>query len=135
MGSTVQRFEDLVAWQKARTLAAEIYRVTSQGPFTRDFQLKDQLRGAATSIMANIAEGFERGRMGEFHQFLSISKGSCGEVRSQLCVALDATYIDQGVFQRLMRQVEEVGRIVGGLRASVERKRDGALKRGITDHA
>lgn len=86
----VERFEDLIAWQKVRLLTAEIYRVTSQGSFARDFGLRDQICRAAVSVMSNIAEGFERNRAAEFHQYLSIAKASCGEVRSQLYVAFDA---------------------------------------------
>jgi four helix bundle protein len=74
--------------------------------------------------MSNIAEGFERGKPSEFHQFLSIAKGSCAEVRAQLYIALDAGYINQEVFNELMATATEVSRIVGGLRAAVERKRD-----------
>ena len=74
--------------------------------------------------MSNIAEGFERGSRGEFHQFLSIAKSSCAELRSQLYVALDIGYIDQQAFDRLLADAEEVGRIVGGLRAAVERQRN-----------
>ncbi|HOB75607.1 MAG TPA: four helix bundle protein [Phycisphaerae bacterium] len=135
MCGKVERFEDLVAWQKARALVAEVYRVTSEGAFARDFHLKDQIRDAAVSIMSNTAEGFERGRMSEFHQFLSIAKGSCGELRSQLYVALDATYISEGTFRRLMNEAQEVGRLIGGLRASVERKRDDCARRGSASHA
>lgn len=80
--SKVTRFEELVAWQKARSLTASSYRVTRQGTFTRDYALAGQLQRAATSIMSNIAEGFERGKPSEFHQFLSIAKASCGEFRS-----------------------------------------------------
>jgi len=74
--------------------------------------------------MSNIAEGFERGSATEFHRFLFMAKGSCAEVRSQLYVALDAHYIDRSTFQGLMEQAEETGRVLGGLRASVERRKD-----------
>ena len=121
MGTAAQRFEDLIAWQKARVLAATVYRVTTQGVFSRDFKLCDQIRSAAVSVMSNIAEGFERNRPREFHQFLSIAKASCGEVRSQLYVALDANYLTQDEFTALYEQACEVSRIVNGLRASVER--------------
>jgi four helix bundle protein len=73
--------------------------------------------------MSNIAEGFERGRPTEFHQFLSIAKGSCAELRSQLFVALDAGHLKESDFEGLMDAAVEVGRIVGGLRAGVERKK------------
>jgi four helix bundle protein len=119
----VERFEDLIAWQKARALTAEISRVTNQKDFGRDFALRDQIRRAAVSAMSNVAEGFERNRPAEFHQFLSVAKASCGEVRSQLYVALDAGYLDPGAFEALRSQAEEVSRITGGLRASVGRSR------------
>ena len=123
----IERFEDLVAWQKARELARAIYEVTRQGSFAKDFGLSGQIQRAAVSIMSNIAEGFERGGRGEFHQFLSTAKASCAEVRSQLYVALDVGYLDQKTFDRVMQQAEEVARIVGGLRVSVQRqKEDGA---------
>lgn len=119
----VKRFEDLIAWQKARVLCAAIYRVTKQDPFGRDFGLCGQIQRAAVSTMSNIAEGFERGNRGEFQQFLSIAKASCAEVRSQLYVALDIGYIAEPAFENLLAMAEEVSRIVGGLRASVARQR------------
>ncbi len=121
MGAGAQRFEDLVAWQKARLLTAAVYRATNQGAFSRDFKLCDQIRAAVVSVMSNIAEGFERNRPREFHQFLSIAKGSCGEVRSQLYVALDAEFLTREEFDKLYEQACEVSRIVNGLRAAVER--------------
>lgn len=78
-GAWIERFEDFVAWQKARALATEVYRITDVGAFAHDFGLKGQMRRAAVSVMSNIAEGFERGRPAEFHQFLSVAKGSCAE--------------------------------------------------------
>jgi four helix bundle protein len=116
----VERFEDLIAWQKARGFVAEIYRATNIGEFARDWDLRGQLRRSAVSVMSNISEGFERNRPREFYHFLSISKGSCGEARSQLYVALDAKYLSQSDFDRLRTQAEEVSRIISGLRDSVE---------------
>ena len=86
MGTTprVEQFEDLVAWQKARILTREIYRITHRGAFARDYGLSGQMHRAAVSIMSNIAEGFERGSRSEFHQIVSTAKSSCGELRSQL---------------------------------------------------
>jgi len=118
----ISRFEELIAWQKARSLAASIYRITAQGGFAKDFGLKDQIQRAAVSVMSNIAEGFERGSAAEFHQYLVIAKASCAEVRSQLYVAVDVGYIDERQFNETMGAAEEVARIVGGLRASVKDK-------------
>lgn len=122
--SKIERFEDLIAWQKARELTKQIYELTRQGDFAKDFGLKDQIQRSAVSIMSNIAEGFERGGRAEFHQFLSVAKASCAEVRSQLYVALDAEYLTQSAFDQLQSLAEEVGKIVGGLRASVQKQRD-----------
>ncbi len=78
---SVQRFEDLVAWQKARAMTHDIYLATRKGPFARDFGLSSQIQRASVSVMSNIAEGFERGNRGEFHQFLSANAPcSCGRI-------------------------------------------------------
>ncbi|MBD2359614.1 MULTISPECIES: four helix bundle protein [unclassified Anabaena] len=121
--SKVERFEDLIAWQKARILTQDIYQVTQQGQFAKDFGLSGQIQRAAVSIMSNIAEGFERSHLGEFHQFLSIAKSSCAELRSQLYVALDIRYLNQVQFNQLLTQAEEVAKIIGGLRISVARQK------------
>jgi four helix bundle protein len=122
--SEVKRFEDLIAWQKARVLTSEIYSVTRAGAFAKDFGLAGQIQRAAVSIMSNIAEGFERRGRSEFHQFLFTAKASCAEVRCQLYIAFDIGYLSQSVFERLLACAEEVGRIIGDLRATVERQRD-----------
>ena len=123
MATRIERFEDLIAWQKARALTHSVYKATQQGTFARDFGLSGQIQRAAVSVMSNVAEGFERGKRGEFHQFLSTAKASCAEVRSQLYVALDVGYLSDSVFGTLLLQAEEVARIVGGLRASVAKQR------------
>ncbi len=117
--STVQRFEDLIAWQKARELTKAIYVVTRANAFAKDFRLSSQIQSAAVSVMSNIAEGFERSSLKEFFQFLSIAKSSSAEVRSQLYVALDVNYLEKGTFQKLMQQSYEVAKIIGGLRSSI----------------
>jgi four helix bundle protein len=119
-----RKFEDLIAWQKARTVTKIVYGMTSTGAFAKDYELRDQIRRAAVSVMSNLAEGFERGGRTEFHQFLSMSKGSCAELRSQLYVALDAGYLDRKTFLQVLAQAEEVGRIIGGLRSAVQKQRD-----------
>lgn len=90
--ATINRFEDLEIWQIARRLCKEVFNLTSKGPFTKDFKFRDQIRSSSGSVMDNIAEGFERSSRLEFVNFLSISKGSSGETRSQLYRALDAEF-------------------------------------------
>jgi len=110
----IERFEDILAWQKARVLTKEVYESTKLGAFARDFGLRDQIQRASVSTMSNIAEGFERGGDKEFAQFLSNSKGSCGEVKSHLYVALDQGYIASATFDKLYANADEVGRLVFG---------------------
>ena len=88
-GVKIERFEEIEAWRVARELTRMVYEVTKGEGFRRDFGLRDQVQRAAVSVMSNIAEGFERGSNREFIQFLFYAKGSAGEVRSQLVVALD----------------------------------------------
>jgi len=116
------RFEDLVVWQKERALTGLVYELTRQKTFARDFDLRDQIRCAAVSVMSNIAEGFERGSDAEFGHFLSIAKGSCGEVRSQLYVAGDQGYIDPASFARASDRAAEVSRMLQGLTKKVRTK-------------
>ena len=128
MSKKIEKFEDLIAWQKARKLTSEVYKATLRENFARDYGLKDQIRRAAVSSMSNLAEGFERGGLVEFHRFLAIAKGSCAELRAQLYVAMDVGYVDERTFGSLMTQAVEVGKIIGGLRASVERRRTKTLR-------
>ena len=98
----IKSFEDFEIWKEARHLTREIYTLSKATKFSKDFGLRDQMQRAAVSIMSNIAEGFERGGNQEFVQFLYIAKGSCGEVRSQLYIALDQEYVDQTVADKLL---------------------------------
>jgi four helix bundle protein len=111
--ATITRFEDIEAWQLGRELKRAIYAVSKQGAFAKDFPLRDQIRRAAVSVTANIAEGFERGGNREFVQFLSTSKGSCGEVQDHLYTAADEAYLAQSEFQQLYDQAAAVGRKIG----------------------
>jgi four helix bundle protein len=113
--ATISSFENIESWKKARLFANEIYKITGRGPFARDFGLRDQIRRAAVSIVSNIAEGFERGGDNEFLQFLAISKGSCGEVRAQLYLALDQGYISPGEFEVLSHAAIEISQLISGL--------------------
>lgn len=92
----------------------DIYQITNKGEFSRDFALKDQIRRAAISVMANIAEGFERRSDREFHRFLEIAKASAGEVASELYIAFDVGYIEKDQFHQFLEQTLKVGRIIGG---------------------
>jgi four helix bundle protein len=112
----VERFEDLVAWQRARVLAREVYALTRAGDLARDFGLRDQIQRSAVSVMANIAEGFDRNRPIEFARFLDIAKGSCAEVKSHLYIAHDVGYIAESELVRLLSLADDTARIVAGLR-------------------
>ena len=123
---SITKFEDLIAWQKARQLTRQIYSITSKSDFSKDFGLRDQIRRAAISVMSNIAEGYDRRGLAEFQHFLGIAKGSCAEVKSQLYVATDVGYLTDASFQNLMNLADETSRVVGALRSSVQRKRSPA---------
>jgi four helix bundle protein len=111
----IKKFEDLESWKKARQLTNAVYEATATGSFALDFGLKDQIRRASISILLNIAEGFERGGDREFLQFLAMAKGSCGEVRAQLYVAIDQGYLSRPLFERLSNDAAEIGRLISGL--------------------
>ena len=113
--ATFNRFEDIIAWQKARELCKMIHQYTLRNNFSKDFKLVSQIKGSSGSSMDNIAEGFERGGNKEFSQFLFISKGSTGETRSQLYRALDNGYISEEDFQKAYQLAEEVGKLDSGL--------------------
>ena len=117
--SKVERFEDLIAWQKGRALAARIHAVVNSGTFARDYSFRNQLWDAALSVPSNIAEGFERYGPGEFLYFLSVSKASSAEVRSDLYTAFDVGHIDEATMSSLLTDARECGRIIGKLRASI----------------
>ena len=120
----IDRFEDLIAWRKARDLTRAIYQVTRREEFARDFGLARQVQRAAVLIMSKLAEGFERGGRGELRKFLSTAKASCAEVRSHIDVALDVGYLDRTTFTDLLAKAEEVSKIVGGLWSAVAMQRD-----------
>lgn len=112
--SKIEKFEDIKSWQIARQATNLIFELSSKGQFAKDFTLVNQIRRSSISIMSNIAEGFERGGDKEFINFLSIAKGSCGEARSQLYIALDRNYITQAEFDFAYSQLDETGKLIGG---------------------
>ncbi len=101
--ATIKKFEDIVSWQKAREMNKIVGKMIDSGKFGKSYKLIDQIESSAGSIMDNIAEGFERGGNREFLQFLYISKGSCGEFRSQLYRAMDRGYLIQTEFDMLYK--------------------------------
>ncbi len=112
--ATIQKFEDLEIWQKARLLSQKIYPLTFKEPIASDFRLKDQMRGSCGSIMDNIAEGFERGSKNEFTNSLTIAKGETGELKSQLYRSLDNKYITEEIFRELYSLADELTRMLTG---------------------
>ena len=112
--ATIQKFEDLEVWKKARILSNKIYPLTFKEPISSDFRIKDQMRGSVGSIMDNIAEGFERGSKLEFINSLTTSKGETGELKSQLYRCLDNKYISQKLFDDLYFLADEITKMITG---------------------
>ena len=110
--ATIQKFEDLEIWKKARILSNKVYPLTFKEPISSDFRMKDQIRGSSGSIMDNIAEGFERGSKFEFINSLTISKGETGELKSQLYRCLDNKYITQNLFDELYKLADELTKMI-----------------------
>lgn len=109
-------FEEIIAWQKARELNAEIYTITNNNlSFSKDFGLRDQIRRCSISISSNIAEGFERETTKEFIRFLYIAKASSGEFRSQLYLAIDLNYITNDEFEKLSLKINDISKLLSGL--------------------
>jgi four helix bundle protein len=111
--ATFHRFEELEIWQIARSLSLKVYKLTEVGPASKDFKFRDQIRASAGSVMDNIAEGFERSSQFEFVNFLGVSKGSSGEVRSQLYRGMDQNYFSQDSNQ-LIKEYEELASKISG---------------------
>ena len=120
--STIETFEDLDAWKIGRELSNHIYALTRKERFSRDYGLRDQIRRAAVSVMSNISEGFERGSNKDFVRFLFIAKGSAGEVRSLLYVALDQEYIDGEEFKKCYNLCVRSSKTTWGLIKSLRSK-------------
>ncbi len=110
-----KKFEDILAWQKARAFTKRVYQVTGCGVFSKDFALRDQIRRSSISVMANIAEGFGRRTNKDFAGFLVIAHGSAAETQSHLYVALDLNYISEAEFGELYAMVDEASRMVMSL--------------------
>jgi four helix bundle protein len=112
---SVKRFEEMEVWEKSRLIVNMIYQMTNKPEFSKDWQLVNHLRKTAISIISNISEGFERDGNKEFINFLSIAKGSFGELRSQLYIALDLNYIDEIQFKEIANLAAEISKSLKGL--------------------
>lgn len=119
--ATIRKFEDLEIWQMARQLAKEVHQEACKGAFAKDFGLRNQAKDSAGSVMDNIAEGFERGGRIEFVNFLSYSKGSCGEIRSQLYRAFDFEYITVQKLEYFQKEYTELGNRIGNFMSYLNR--------------
>ncbi len=117
----VSKFEDLEVWKTARLLTRLVYDISNHNGLSKDFALRDQLRRSASSIMANIAEGFERNGDREFGHFLAIAKGSCGELRAQLYIALDQKYVTETQFQSAYEMAVKISKMLSSLMGYLRR--------------
>ncbi|MBA7502772.1 hypothetical protein ES706_01366 [subsurface metagenome] len=110
----IERFEDIDAWKESRKLVNMVYDISSNGEFSKNFYLRDQIRSASVSVMSNIAEGFDRSSDKEFTQFLVMARASASEVKSQLYVALDRGYIENEEFKTIYEQATNVINLING---------------------
>lgn len=113
--ASFSRIEEINAWVKARELCSIIYKLTNEDSFCKDYALKNQIDRSSGSVMDNIAEGYERGGKNEFVNFLSIARGSLGEVKSQLYRAYDRNHISKEIFDSTFAMAEETSKIITGL--------------------
>ena len=127
--STIKRFEELDVWKESRTLNKIIGTLIAEKNFEHNFRLINQLEGSSGSIMDNIAEGFERGTRAEFIQFLGYSKGSCGELRSQLYRALDRNYLTKVQFDELLKLVSRISAMLHGLISYLQKTKINGLRK------
>jgi len=119
----IERFEDIDGWQLGRELTQQVYKLTRVGEFAKDFGLKDQIRRASGSVMHNIAEGFDGGSDAEFVKFLRYAQRSSTEVKSELYVALDQSYISQQQFEAVYKLATRVHDVIGGFIRYLQQKR------------
>lgn len=117
--TAITRFEDLIAWQEARKLMQMTYKISSEGSFSKDFEMRDQFRAAALSAMTNIAEGFDNESSVEFARFLGMARRSSVEVQSLCYAAMDVKHITEDVFQTCYDQAKKTKAIIGGLKKAV----------------
>lgn len=122
----IKKFEDLFAWQQSRELVNLVYKMCQNW---KDYSLKDQIQRAAVSVLSNIAEGFERGTKDELIYFWYIARGSCGEVRAQLYVALDQGFVDKSTFEKIYDKADYTSRLIAKLIAGYKTGSYGGQRR------
>lgn len=119
----IKKFEELRIWQLSLKITKEIYNLTNKKEFSKDFGLKDQVKRAIVSVSSNIVEGFEKNNNNEFIRFLKIAKGSAGEVKNQLYIALLVGYINKKEFTKINKDLESLASQIGGFIQYLEKKR------------
>lgn len=120
----IQKFEDLPIWKLSLKVTKEIYDITAKDKFSKDFGLRDQIRRSVVSISSNIVEGFEKNNNNEFVRFLKIAKGSAGEARNQLYIAIAINYITQQEFDKINMDLENIASQIGGFIVYLQRKKE-----------
>ena len=119
----IKKFEDLEVWKLSLKITKEIYDLTAKKDFSKDFNLKDQIRKAIISVSSNIVEGFEKNNNNEFIRFLKIAKGSVGEARNQLYIALAVDYIAKKEFKKINEKLKNLANQIGAFIAYLEKIR------------
>ena len=119
----IRKFEELNIWKLSLKITKEIYDFTAKKEFSKDFSLRDQIRRAITSVSSNVVEGFEKNNNNEFIRFLKIAKGSVGETRNQLYIALAVRYVSQEEFEKANKELEELANQIGAFIVYLEKKR------------
>lgn len=117
--AAITKFEDLIAWQEARLLVKMVYKLTTEGTFSKDFGMRDQIQRASVSAMTNIAEGFDCESTAEFARFLGFARRSAVEVQSLLYAALDVEHIKQDIFKSYYEQAKKCKALIGGLKQGI----------------
>ena len=108
----ISKFEDLEVWKRAARLAVDVYKMFSD---CKDFGFKDQVTRSALSVASNIAEGYERGSNNDFIRFLNIARGSCGELRTQICIGIEIGYVEKGIGMRLIEETKHISAMLTNL--------------------
>ncbi|MEO5565036.1 MAG: four helix bundle protein [Chitinophagaceae bacterium] len=129
--ATIKSFEDIESWKKAREVCKEIGVLVDEGRFKNSYRFIGQIESSSGSIMDNIAEGFERGTRAEFIQFLGYSKGSCGELRSQLHRAFDRGYITEKEFDNLKSKVMQISGLIQNLISYLQKTKVEGIRRKV----